>query len=186
MDDPVVQRARGAVFFDRDGTLNVDHGYVFRPQDLVFIDGAAEAVRLVNETGLLAIVLTNQSGVGRGLFSLEDMHAFHAAMQQALAGHGARIDAWYACPYIAGAAIPEYDHPDHPDRKPNPGMTLRALAEHRLDPGLCLTIGDRERDIEASRAAGVRGVLFAGGRLDDTLRAALADGPVYAPTIPRK
>jgi D-glycero-D-manno-heptose 1,7-bisphosphate phosphatase len=166
-------RKRGAVFFDRDGTLNVDHGYVFRPADLVFIDGAVEAVRLTNERGLLAIVVTNQSGVGRGFFTLEEMHAFHAAMDAAFEREGARIDAWYACPFIDGAAVPAFAHPDHPDRKPNPGMTLKALADFALDPDQCLTIGDRMRDIEASRAAGVRGVLFEGGRLDHALRLAL-------------
>jgi D-glycero-D-manno-heptose 1,7-bisphosphate phosphatase len=164
---------RGAVFFDRDGTLNEDLDYVHRVEDLRWMPGAVEAVGLVNDHGLLAIVVTNQSGVGRGMYALDDMERFHAAMIADLAAGGARIDGWYACPFIENAVVPAYDHPNHPDRKPNPGMVLRAIEEFGLDPALCLMVGDKDRDIEAGRRAGVRGVLYEGGRLDALVRKAL-------------
>jgi histidinol-phosphate phosphatase family protein len=159
-------RSAGAVIFDRDGTLNVDLGYVFRADDLRWTPGAVAAVRMVNERGLKAIVATNQSGVGRGLYDEAAMHAFHARMSADLAAAGARIDAWYFCPFLPDAPVAAFAHRDHPDRKPNPGMILRALADHELDPSRCLMIGDAQRDVEAGERAGVRGLLYPGGRLD--------------------
>ena len=87
-------------------------------------------------------------------------------MAEDLANYGARIDAWYACFHLRDAPVTTYAHPDHPDRKPNPGMVLRAIADHGLDPEHCLMVGDKPRDIEAGRRAGVRGALYGGGRLD--------------------
>lgn len=168
----------GAVFFDRDGTLNVDREYVFRVEDLAWEPGAIEAVKAVNDRGLKAIVVTNQSGVARGLYTLADMDRFHVAMSADLARAGAHVDAWYACPYLADAQVAAYRHPDHPDRKPNPGMVLRALADFSLDPSRCLMVGDKDRDIEAGRRAGVRGVLYTGGRLDELVVRALDAGQV--------
>lgn len=168
------QRRRGGVIFDRDGTLNHDAGYTFRPEDLRWIDGAIEAVRLVNELGLVAIVATNQSGVGRGYFEEADVHRFHRAMEADLARAGARIDAFYHCPYLEDATVPAYRMPDPPDRKPNPGMLLRAMGDFDLDPARTLMIGDHERDVEAARRAGIMGVLYPGGSLLDALRKGLA------------
>jgi D-glycero-D-manno-heptose 1,7-bisphosphate phosphatase len=162
-----------AVFFDRDGTLNVDLEYVYRPGDLRWQPGAIAAVKLVNALGRKAIVITNQSGVARGMFAEADVHRFHARMSEDLAAEGAHIDAWYACYHLKDAKLPEYAHPDHPDRKPNPGMVLRAIVDHGLDPDACLMVGDKPRDIEAGRRAGVRGVLYGGGRLDVCVAQAL-------------
>ncbi|MFZ4072419.1 MAG: HAD-IIIA family hydrolase [Caulobacterales bacterium] len=89
------------------------------------------------------------------MFDEEAMHAFHAAMQADLARIGAAIDAIYFCPFIAEAAAPRYRHPDHPDRKPNPGMLLRAIAQHGIDPARSLMVGDQPSDLEAGRRAGV-------------------------------
>ena len=168
------QRRRGGVIFDRDGTLNHDAGYTFRPEDLRWIDGAIEAVRLVNDLGLVAIVATNQSGVGRGYFEETDVHRFHRAMEADLARAGARIDAFYHCPYLEDATVPAYRMPDPPDRKPNPGMLLRAMGDFDLDPVRTLMIGDHERDVEAARRAGILGVLYPGGSLLEALRKGLA------------
>lgn len=167
-------RKRGAVIFDRDGTLNHDAGYTYLPEDLKWIDGAIDAIRLVNERGLLAIVATNQSGVGRGYFDEAAVHRFHRAMEADLARAGARIDAFYHCPYLEDATVPAYRMPDPPDRKPNPGMLLRAMADFDLDPARCLMIGDHERDVEAARRAGMTGLLYSGGSLLETLRKGLA------------
>ncbi len=167
---------RSAVIFDRDGVLNVDHGYVGDPRDLEWVDGARRAIRRLNEAGVLVIVATNQSGVARGMFDMAAVEGVHAVMQADLTVDGARIDAFYACPFLPNAIEPSFAHEDHPDRKPNPGMILRALDEWDIDPALCLVVGDRASDLEAAKRAGVAGVLFEGGNLDEFIK----------PLIPRE
>ena len=157
---------RAAVILDRDGVLNVDHGYVGEAERLEWIPGAKAAVRRFNDADLLVIVATNQSGVARGLFDLAAVEALHGVMKAALAAEDARIDAFYVCPFLPDAAAPAFAHPDHPDRKPNPGMILRALADWNIDPARALMIGDKASDLEAARRAGIEGVLFPGGDLD--------------------
>lgn len=158
--------ARPAVFLDRDGVLNVDSGYPHRREDLVWIAGARAAVARINAAGFLAIVVTNQSGVARGYFDEAAVDAFHAAMQSDLAASGARIDAFYACPYHEAGTVARYRVADHPDRKPNPGMIVRAFADHAIDRDRSFLVGDRDSDMAAARAAGIAGHLFAGGDLD--------------------
>lgn len=159
--------SRPAAFLDRDGVLIVDCGYPHRPDQLVLIPGAAEAVKRLNDAGYVVVIVTNQSGVARGLFSEETMHGFNALLVERLAEAGARIDAVYAAPHHAEAVDERYRHPDHPDRKPNPGMLLKAIAEHDLDPARSLMIGDQPSDMEAARRAGVAGHRFPeGGDLD--------------------
>ena len=165
---------RPAAFLDRDGVLIVDCGYPHRPDQLVLIPGAAEAVKRLNAAGYVTVIVTNQSGVARGLFSEETMHGFNALLVQRLAEAGAHIDAVYACPFHAEAVDDRYRHPDHPDRKPNPGMLLKAVAEHDLDPARSLMIGDQASDMEAARRAGVVGYRFEGGNLDHLVAAALS------------
>jgi D-glycero-D-manno-heptose 1,7-bisphosphate phosphatase len=166
--------ARAAILFDRDGVLNVDKTYAFDPDGLTWVEGAREAVRAVNQSGVLALVVTNQSGIGRGYYTEAQMHAFHAAMSEALAEVGARIDAFYFCPFHQDAVQDRYRHADHPDRKPNPGMLLRALADHGVNPRHAAMIGDKPSDMEAAARAGVRGVLFTGGDLRPVVAELLA------------
>ncbi len=157
---------RAAVILDRDGVLNVDHGYVGEAARLEWVPGARAAVRRLNEAGLLVIVATNQSGVARGLFDLAAVEGLHGVMEATLAAEGARIDAFYVCPFLPDAAVAAFAHPDHPDRKPNPGMILRALSDWNIDPARALMIGDKASDLEAARRAGIEGMLFPGGNLD--------------------
>lgn len=157
---------RAAAILDRDGVLNVDHGYVGDPARLEWTPGAIAAVRRLNDAGLLVIVATNQSGVARGMFGLDDVEAVHRRMQADLEAAGAHIDAFYVCPYLPNAPVAAFAHPDHPDRKPNPGMLLRAITDWDIDPARSILIGDAERDLEAARRAGVASVLFPGGDLD--------------------
>jgi len=161
---------RAAVLLDRDGVLNVDHGYVGDVSRLEWTPGARRAVRRLNDAGILAIVITNQSGVARGLFTLADVDRLHNAMRADLAREGARIDAFYVCPFMADAPVAAFSHPDHPDRKPNPGLILKAMAEWEIDPARALMIGDKPSDMQAAARAGVRGVLFEGGDLDAFLQ----------------
>lgn len=159
-----------AVFLDRDGVLIPDSGYPHRDEDLVLMPGAAEAVRRLNTLGYLVVIVTNQSGVARGFFTEAQMNAFNDALVRKLAARAARIGAVYACPFHNEAEDPKYFHPDHPDRKPNPGMILRAIADHDIDPARSFLIGDRQSDLEAARRAGMPGFLFEGGNLDHFVR----------------
>jgi len=168
--DPEAVKLRAAVIFDRDGVLNVDHGYVGDVSRFEWIVGAREAVLRVNRAGLLAIVATNQSGVARGLFDEAAVERLHGYIQDELAAAGAHIDAFYTCPFLAGAPVARYAHRDHPDRKPNPGMILRAIADWSIDPARAVMIGDKASDMEAARRGGVIGVLFPGGDLDAFVR----------------
>ncbi len=156
-----------AVFLDRDGVLNLDVGYPHREEDLILVPGAAEAVQQLNRRGFFAVIVTNQSGVARGMFDLETMNAFNALLVRRLGVQGAVIGAVYACPFHDTAVDPQWRHPDHPDRKPNPGMILRAAADHNLDLERSFMIGDRESDMEAARRAGIPGFLFNGPSLND-------------------
>jgi len=166
---------RPVVFFDRDGTLNVDEGYTHRVEDLRWMPRAIEAIRAVNDSGRLCIVITNQAGLGRGLYGEGDMQRFHAAMQAQLMEAGAHIDAFYHCPFHAEATIEAWRHPNHPDRKPNPGMIEKAMADWSIDRAASVLIGDRDLDMEAARRAGVQGVLYDGGDLAALTRAAIGD-----------
>lgn len=156
---------RPAIFFDRDGVINRDAGYTWRVEDLQFIPGAIETIRAVNDMGALAIVVSNQAGIGRGFYRHEDVDRFHAAMQGALADEGAHVDAFYVCAHHPDASLQDFRHPDHPDRKPNPGMILRAIREWPIDPGASLLIGDKDSDIVAAERAQIRSIRFNGGNL---------------------
>lgn len=168
---------RPAAFLDRDGVLNVDLGYVHQTDDLEWIEGAGRAVRRLNEAGYLVIVVTNQSGIGRGYYDEAAMDAVHEALRAHLAGAGAAIDAVYACPFHPEAVVEHLRHPDHPDRKPNPGLLLRAMRDFAIDPARSFMIGDKDSDMEAARRAGVAGHLFRGGDLDAFVRSLLEQGP---------
>jgi D-glycero-D-manno-heptose 1,7-bisphosphate phosphatase len=159
-----------ALFLDRDGVLNEDHGYVFRWEDFRWIPGARATVAAFNRAGWLVIVVTNQSGVGRGFYSEDDMRALHAQMSEDLAKAGGHIDAFYHAPQHPEAPLDAYRHPDPPDRKPNPGMILRALSEWPIDREASLLVGDKPSDLEAAERAGVRAALFGGGDLLEFLR----------------
>ena len=160
---------RPALFLDRDGVLNEDPGYVYRWEDFRWIPGARETVAAFNRAGWLVIVVTNQSGVGRGYYTEADVHQLHERMAQDLARVGGRIDAVYHAPHHPDATLEIYRHPDPPDRKPNPGMILRALAEWPIDREASLLIGDKPSDLEAALRAGIKGVLFEGGDLQQFL-----------------
>jgi D-glycero-D-manno-heptose 1,7-bisphosphate phosphatase len=162
-----------AAFLDRDGVLNVDTGYAHRPEALELIEGAAEAVRRLNEAGYLVVIVTNQSGIARGLYTLADMDAFHDQLRVELGRSGATLDAIYAAPFHPDGIVDEFRQ-DHMDRKPRPGMILRAFDDLDLDVARSFLIGDQPTDVEAAEAAGIPGYRFDGPNLDDFVVAVLA------------
>ena len=155
---------RAAAFLDRDGVLNHDHGYIHRAEDYRWMDGAAAAVRLLNEAGYWVFVVTNQAGVARGLYREEDIAALHGWMAGALAAEGARVDAFYYCPFHPELGGPPWQRESR-WRKPGPGMLEQAMRDFPVRRAGSFMIGDRESDVGAARAARVEGHLFAGGDL---------------------
>ncbi|MFZ5649808.1 MAG: D-glycero-alpha-D-manno-heptose-1,7-bisphosphate 7-phosphatase [Bacillota bacterium] len=164
---------RPAVFLDRDGVLNVDTGYVFRREDFVWVAGAKEAVRLLNEMGYFVFVVTNQSGIARGYYTEADVAFLHRWVNRELNACGARVDAFYYCPHHPEAAVELYRKACS-CRKPAPGLILRALKEWPVDRGRSFLIGDKRRDLEAAAGAGLPGYLFEGPDLYEFVRHILA------------
>ncbi|WP_371135285.1 D-glycero-alpha-D-manno-heptose-1,7-bisphosphate 7-phosphatase [Novosphingobium sp.] len=156
---------RPLALFDRDGVLNRDTGYPYRPDQIEWIDGALAALAMVREHGYRSVVVTNQSGIARGLYTEQDVETLHSWMANEVARAGGHIDAFYFCPFHPEAAIERY-RADHEDRKPRPGMLLKALARFPADLATSFIIGDRQSDIDAGVAAGIAGHLFTGGALD--------------------
>ena len=157
------------VFLDRDGVVNADIGYLWRREDCVWIPGAPAAIRLFNERGWPVVVITNQSGVARGYYREEDVQALHGGMNNELHQLGARIDAFYFCPHHPKGAIAAYTR-ECDCRKPRPGLILQAMDDWRADPGTSFLIGDKDSDMTAAEAAGIRGYLFNGPNLLDFLQ----------------
>lgn len=162
-----------AVFFDRDGVLNHDTGYLHRWDDFRWIDGARDAVRLCNDRGFLVFVVTNQAGVGRGYYREDDVRALHARMAEDLAGSGARIDDFEYCPHHPEAALDGYRRACA-CRKPAAGMIEALASRWPVDRPRSLMVGDRETDLAAAAAAGIPGYLFRGGDLRSFLEPLLA------------
>ncbi len=146
---------RRAVFLDRDGTLNVDRAYLTRPDELQLLPGVAEAVRLLQLAGFACVVVTNQSAVGRGMMTDADLQRIHDEMNRQFAADQVTLDGIYAC-----TAAPSLDGIEHPDRKPAPGMLLRAAAELRLDLTQSWIVGDSLRDMVAGQNAGCCGCIL--------------------------
>ena len=154
---------RSAIFLDRDGTLNVDVGFTHRTDDLLLVENVCAGLRLLQQQGFGLFIVTNQSGIARGLFREADMQAFNDALRRMLADGGIEIADIYYCPYHPTAGVGRWRR-DSPLRKPRPGMLLRAAEEHGLDLSGSYTIGDKKSDILAGRAAGCRTILVQTGR----------------------
>jgi D-glycero-D-manno-heptose 1,7-bisphosphate phosphatase len=137
---------RKAVFLDRDGTLNVDTAYPSRYEQIAIYPESFEAVKKLNRAGLLAVVVTNQSAVGRGLLTEDDLNDIHARLSASFASHDARLDAIYVCPHYVLSADPRY-RKECDCRKPSPGLALRAAADLGIDLGSSYMIGDKAEDI---------------------------------------
>jgi len=160
---------RPAAFLDRDGILNRDDGYVHRPEQIVWVEGAIEAVRWLNEMGFYVFVITNQGGVAHGYYEEQHVHDLHDWMQQEMQRHGAHIDAFEHCPFHPQGVVERYAQ-ESELRKPQPGMILKLQREWTTDPSRSFVVGDRDTDVEAAIAAGVAGFKFTCGNLLDFLK----------------
>jgi len=154
--------ARRAAFIDRDDTLIGDTGYLDDPSGVALLPGAAEAVRLLNAAGVLAVCITNQGGVALGFVSEPVLHDIHDRMRALLAAEGARLDDLLYCPHHPDGTVDDYACVCD-CRKPEPGMILTAADRHGIDLPQSVMIGDAERDVEAGRRAGCRSVLIRSG-----------------------
>jgi len=150
---------RPAVFFDRDGVLNIDKEYLCRSEDFEWLPGAVDAIRFFNDRGFYTFVVSNQSGVARGYYKEQDVRVLHNWMNRELAKQGAHIDAFYYCPHHPTAGELPYRR-DCNCRKPAPGLIMDALGEWNVDRENSRLIGDRGSDIAAAEAAGIKGYLF--------------------------
>ncbi len=175
---------RAALFLDRDGVVVDEVHYLRRAHDVRVVAGAATVIAEANRRRLAVVLVTNQAGIGRGILGWPEFAQVQERIIADLAAAGATFDAVYACPHHAEGRAP-YDHPDHPARKPNPGMLTRAVKALSLDAGASWMVGDRASDLEAGRAAGLMGGLHVrtgyGDRPGEREAAlALADGRFQA------
>ena len=145
---------RKALFLDRDGVINIDHGYVCTPARTDFVDGIFALCTHAQALGYRLIVATNQAGIARGYFSETDFNAYMEWMRGVFREHGIEFTAVYHCPHHASEGLGVYRIACD-CRKPAPGMLLQAMREHALDASACALIGDKDSDIDAGRAAGV-------------------------------
>ena len=140
-----------AVFLDRDGVVNNDKGhyYIYRPEDFILNKGIIEGLRILKDAGFLLIIVSNQGGVAKGIYTEQDVKRVHEQMQKELAAHSLKFDAIYFCPHHESIS-------DCECRKPKPGMILKAIEEYGIDPKESYLIGDSQRDIEAGNRAGLK------------------------------
>ena len=148
-----MRRESVAVFLDRDGTINQDIGYLGEPESVVLIDGAAEAIGMLNQRGIKAIIITNQSGVARGYFSEQELEMVNQRVVELLAQRGAKIDGIYYCPH-------------HPDdgcgcRKPMSGLLRQAAEDFGIELASSYMVGDKPTDVLAATGVGAKGILIA-------------------------
>lgn len=143
-----------AAFFDRDGTINVDVNYLYKKEDMKFIDGMPQFIKKWNDWGYKVIVVTNQAGIARGLYTQEDMNLLHEFMNEELKKYGAHIDAFYFCPH----------HPDFTGvckcRKPATGMIEQAIKDFDIDVNQSILFGDKSWDVEAGEKCGIKSFLI--------------------------
>ncbi len=143
-----------AIFLDRDGTINIDHGYVFKPEQFQFIDGVIAALDALKKMGYMLVIVTNQSGIARGFYTEQEFNKLTEWMDWSLTDRGIQLDAIYYCPHHPEASIEEFRQLCC-CRKPQPGMLTAAQKFLQIDMSRSVMVGDRLEDMQAATAAGV-------------------------------
>ena len=168
---------RKAFFLDRDGVVNVEVDYLHRPEDVILVPGASQALRMIHAAGYLAIVVSNQSGVARGMYGMDEVKAVENRICELLRQQDGEIpDAFYYCPHHQKGVVPEWSF-DCECRKPKPGLILKAVSDWKIDPAQSFMIGDRMSDLHAAEAAGCRdGALVLTGYGEHEAEHARAEG----------
>ncbi len=134
-----------ALFLDRDGVVNVDTAYIHKAEDVVFVDGIFDLCKRAQSKGYLIIIVTNQAGIARGYYTVEDVEKLHAWMKDEFAKRGIKITDIFISPYHPKGVVPEYSI-EHEDRKPKPGMFLKAAKKYDIDFKQSIMIGDKPSD----------------------------------------
>lgn len=148
-----------AVFLDRDGVINIEKDYVHKIEEFEFIEGVFSACLKYQQAGYKLIVITNQSGIGRGYYDESQFNQLTDWMKAQFASHGVHIDGVYFCPHHPEKALPAYRLKCE-CRKPEPGMLLQAIAEHDIDPNQSIMFGDKVSDIKAAKKAGIKDLVL--------------------------
>lgn len=156
-------QVKKAVFLDRDGTINIETNYLYKVEEFIFIEGAAEAIKIFHDLGYTVIVITNQAGVARGYYSESDIEKLHDYIDTELQKKGTYIDAYYYCPHHPKGVVKEYAIICN-CRKPKTGMIERAALEWNIELGESIIVGDKEIDVQTGKNAGIkRSVLVRSG-----------------------
>jgi len=161
MNQVKFKKYQKAAFLDRDGVINKDIGYLHKISDFEWVEGAKESIKFLKDSGFLVIVITNQSGVGRGFYSQEDLECLHKWINEQLKKQKTKIDDFFFSTDLPPKEIFESR------RKPSPAMINEAVKKYNLDRSKCFLIGDKETDLESAKNAEIKGFLFKGGSLFD-------------------
>ena len=148
-----------ALFLDRDGVINIDFGYVFQKNKFLFIPGIFDLARYAQNKGYLVIIITNQSGIGRGYYDEKDFNNLMFWVKEQFLLHNVKIDGIYFCPHHPVHGVGKYKI-DCQNRKPNPGMLIKAQKDFMIDMDLSFFIGDKESDIIAGQNAGIKNLIL--------------------------
>lgn len=157
-----------AIFLDRDGTLNVEKNYLYKIEDFEFLPGVVEALKKLQDAGYLLIIITNQSGIGRGYYSEKDFKKLNDWMLSTLKEQGVTINTVYYCPHLPDAKVKKY-RMDCECRKPKLEMYNKAIKEYELDLSKCYAIGDKIRDCSICESSSCRGFLIGGNEKNDII-----------------
>jgi D-glycero-D-manno-heptose 1,7-bisphosphate phosphatase len=166
---PPVKEQNVALFLDRDGVINIDSGYLHRREDFIFQEGIFDLCRAAQDLGYLLIVVTNQAGIARGYYTESDFLELTRWMTDEFSSRNVHFSRVYYCPYHPVHGIGPYKK-DSPDRKPGPGMLLRAQAEFNVNLAHSVFIGDQASDIHAAKAAGVGTIIWLQSQTSPVIR----------------
>ena len=142
-------------FFDRDGVLIKNYGYVFEPTKVKWLKGSISAIKFLNKKKIKVAVITNQSGIAKGYFTEKDLEKFHLFLNKNLKTYGAKIDDFFHCPYHPNAKIKKYRKKTNL-RKPGNGMLLKAIKKYKINPNQCFMIGDEKKDFLSAKKTKIR------------------------------